>query len=380
MSISRLLALLLSSLLCLAVAGFLSGCTPPDDDDDAADDDDATGDDDDDDTGGPGSCADLGVPSSYEDIQADYTALEEAAFAQGEAAVELFSSGDVEGLYDEFHESVQALISLEEMLDLYDQIIGVAPLGDRVDYRSLAAGQLVYYAATYEWNTLVLSFMFGFHADGSILALSIGQATDPLPDPNPAYDSAVQFQIPLPCLTYVVWGGRDELHNYHTYYAPNAYAYDFLVWKDGATCDNPCATNEDYYIFGLPILAPADGVVVDALNDRPDMTPGEMDPSIPEGNHVTLEVAEGEYVIMGHMQEGSVAVEVGDPVTAGQQLGRVGNSGNTTEAHLHIHLQDQAAYGPQAESMPMDFHDLDINGEYVARGMPVGGEFVSAAE
>jgi hypothetical protein len=362
-----------SNLILLGFTLVLWGCDPPSDDDDTAvgDDDDTTAD--------TLSCAELGIPASYDEVATDYTELEAVAFTLGEEAIDLFSVGEIEALYGLFHESVQALLSLEDMQGFYDQIIGVAPLGERVDQRSMAAGQVMYYSATYPWQDLVLGFTFGFDADGAIMALSIGQMTDPLPAPHPDHDSPVLFQLPLPCLTYVVWGGRDELHNYHTYYAPNAYAYDFLVWQDGGTCAAPCASNEDYYIFGLPVLAPADGVVAEVENDRPDMPPGEADPAVPEGNHVTLEVAEGEYVIMGHMQQGSVLVEVGDPVTAGQEIGAVGNSGNTSEAHLHIHLQDQITYGPQGESMPMDFHDLLIDGEPFDRAMPVGGEFVAPA-
>ncbi len=374
-------------LFSLAFMLALWGCDSTAGDDDAfSDDDDTTDGDDDDDVGddddttGPLSCADLGVPESYDDVAADYLALEEQAFTLGPEAVELFSTGDIEGLYDRFHESVQALVTLEDMESFYDSIIGVGPLGDRTDHRSMGAGRIVYYYATYEWMDTVLGFTFGFHDDGSILALSIAEMTDPLPEPYPDYDSVVEFQMPLPCLTYVVWGGRDELHNYHTYYAPNAYAYDFLVWKDGGTCDEPCATNEDYHIWGLPILAPADGVVVEAQDGNADNTPGEMNPANPAGNQVTLEVAEGEYVLFGHIQEGTVAVDVDDVVVAGQQLGLVGNSGNSSEAHLHIHLQDQIVYGPQAESMPMDFYEVLIDGEYFDRAMPVGSEFTAPAE
>ena len=358
----------------------LWGCDSSFGDDDAFSDDDDAPADDDDTTAGIPSCAELGIPASYDEVETDYTVFEAAAFTLGEGAVDLFTAGEIEALYDLFHESVQALVSLEDMESFHDQIIGVGPLGERVDYRSMGVGQLMYYYATYEWMGLVLGFNLGFDTDGAIMALSIGQMTDPLPDPYPDYDSPVQFQLPLPCLTYVAWGGRDELHNYHTYYAPNAYAYDFLVWQDGGTCAPPCATNEDYYIFGLPILAPADGVVVAVENDRPDMTPGEMDPSLPEGNHVTLEVAEGEYVLMAHMKQGSVRVDVGDTVAVGQQIGEVGNSGNTTEAHLHIHLQDQIPYGPQGESMPMDYYNLLIDGQTFDRAMPAGSEFVAPAE
>ena len=90
------------------------------------------------------------------------------------------------------------------------------------------------------------------------------------------------------------------------------------------------------------------------------------------GNHVGIEVAPREYLFIGHLQPGTVAVSRGESVAAGQLLGRVGNSGNSSEPHVHLHLQDSTRpyFG---EGIPFLFHGYRQAGRIVARGMPEGG-------
>lgn len=110
----------------------------------------------------------------------------------------------------------------------------------------------------------------------------------------------------------------------------------------------------DYYIYGQLALAPCNGVVVTAVNDRPDMTIGMRDPDRSQlaGNHVML--ACGEYeVLLAHLQPGSVRVLAGEPVATGDLLGFVGNSGNTDEPHLHISAQRRSEGQPAVGGGPV---------------------------
>lgn len=82
------------------------------------------------------------------------------------------------------------------------------------------------------------------------------------------------------------------------------------------------------------------------------------------GNHVILDLGEGTFAVYAHVQRGSLRVKAGDTVRAGQRLGRVGNSGNTTESHLHFHLMD----GPDldnARGVPFTWRGVGVpaNGE-----------------
>ncbi len=80
--------------------------------------------------------------------------------------------------------------------------------------------------------------------------------------------------------------------------------------------------------------------------------------------------------MIAHMQPGSLSVTAGDVVEAGQQIGLVGNSGNTSGPHIHIHLQD----GPDlfaSTGLPLAFSNYAANGVPTERGEPVGGQFVA---
>lgn len=91
-----------------------------------------------------------------------------------------------------------------------------------------------------------------------------------------------------------------------------------------------------YAIFGARLHAPCDGTVVAAEGDMPDFRVPEQDTVNRLGNHVILR-CDGADIVLAHMQQGSVSVAPGDVVTTGDLLGRVGNSGASTEPHLHIH-------------------------------------------
>ena len=95
----------------------------------------------------------------------------------------------------------------------------------------------------------------------------------------------------------------------------------------------------DYAIFGEPVYAPCSGEVVAVENDLPDLIPPESDAVNKAGNYVLLRCGDGTVVLLAHLEQGTVLVEPGEQVAAGQRLGEVGNSGNTTEPHLHVSAQ-----------------------------------------
>jgi hypothetical protein len=158
----------------------------------------------------------------------------------------------------------------------------------------------------------------------------------------------------------------------------NAFAVDLdgLDQNDGEISDaNENAADAGY---GREILAPASGTVVYARNDVPtNPNPGEEpgdnwyralhDPVMAyAGNCVIVDHGNSEYSVMMHMQPGSVTVNVGDRVTTGQVIGKLGNSGDAFGPHLHYQLQS----GPQLfhdQSLPFRFQNIDApihRGEY----------------
>lgn len=100
--------------------------------------------------------------------------------------------------------------------------------------------------------------------------------------------------------------------------------------------------NEDYLAFGAPLLAVADGTVTAVVSGLDEAVPQVVTPdqAFEElgGNHIIIDIGDGHFAFYAHMTPGSASVKVGDKVTRGQVIGRLGNSGNTTEAHLHFHM------------------------------------------
>lgn len=122
-----------------------------------------------------------------------------------------------------------------------------------------------------------------------------------------------------------------------------------------------------YVTFGQPVTAPCTGRVVVTADGAMDMSPPQPDRAHMAGNHVVLDCA-GIWVLLGHLQRGSVDVHKGQAVLTGDVLGRVGNSGNTSEPHLHIHAQQP---GSDAEPMSGEPLPIRLNGRYLVRNARV---------
>ncbi|WP_256762047.1 M23 family metallopeptidase [Cohnella sp. WQ 127256] len=149
------------------------------------------------------------------------------------------------------------------------------------------------------------------------------------------------YGIPFKGEWFVFWGGQDVLSNYHYEVPSQRYAYDVFQVKAGFTYDGDATKNESYYAFGQEIVAPQSGTVVQAINDIKDNEPvGVMNEDHPAGNVVVIDHGNGEYSFLAHLQMGSVKVKVGDQVSKGDSIGLCGNSGNSSEAHLHYQVSD----------------------------------------
>ena len=104
--------------------------------------------------------------------------------------------------------------------------------------------------------------------------------------------------------------------------------------------------NESYFAEGEDALAVANGVVVATKDSIPENVPGVMSRAVPitletvGGNHVIIDIGGGYYAFYAHLKPGSLKVKKGDRVKRGQVVGLVGNSGNSTEPHLHFHISD----------------------------------------
>ena len=93
------------------------------------------------------------------------------------------------------------------------------------------------------------------------------------------------------------------------------------------------------------------------------------------GNHVVLDLGGGRFAMYAHLRQGSVAVKAGDRVRRGDVLGRLGNSGNSTEPHLHFHVADGTS-PVDASGLPFVLDRFACRGVQLAGVLPSEGSVV----
>jgi len=162
-------------------------------------------------------------------------------------------------------------------------------------------------------------------------------------------------------------------------YISQRFAIDWVrVDKDGKLFSGPMDRLESYPFFGVPIYAAADGIVVEATDGMAEQVPGPPKGVTVEtlaGNHIVVDMGDGNFALYAHIKTGTVAVKAGDQVKTGDVIGHLGNTGNSSAPHLHFHVMD----GPSplaARGLPYEFTGfqgagrLDGDGGFFERGDP----------
>ncbi|MGQ0420426.1 M23 family metallopeptidase, partial [Bacillus sp. HC-Mk] len=148
----------------------------------------------------------------------------------------------------------------------------------------------------------------------------------------------VVVRLPLKERALIGWGGDRLETNYHVIKPNERWAYDILI----PPAEVKSSKLEDYGIYGAKVMAPASGTVVSINNNEQDLVPGSDNFQSMAGNHIYLRLDEtGTFLFLGHLKKGSIKVKEGQRVNEGDILAQVGNSGSSSEPHLHIHHQRQ---------------------------------------
>src|SRR5690625_4028570 len=166
-------------------------------------------------------------------------------------------------------------------------------------------------------------------------------------------DQAIELEFPLENGTYYVGQGGDSADINHHYTHPEQQnALDIVqLNKFGVRTAGIYPEKLDSYkIYGAKLVSPCSGEIIESRSHMPDLHPPETKPAHPEGNYVEIKCQQDNAnVLIAHMQEDSLTVETGNQVKTGETIGLVGNSGNTTEPHLHIHAEKNG------QGVPIEF-------------------------
>jgi hypothetical protein len=216
----------------------------------------------------------------------------------------------------------------------------------------------------------------------ALALLGVGLVAYAFSGRRPAGGTVVDLAFPLAGGGYLVaGGGSNALLNPHVQtlsaerfrpFRGQSYGVDLVQlneWGFRATGFRP-SDPAAYEIFGEPVYAPCAGRVVQAEDGLRDLHPPQKDSENLGGNYVILECGDV-WVLLGHLQQGTVLVAEAEMVETGQEVGRVGNSGNTDEPHLHIHAQRPGTSAAPLGGDPLPFR---LNGRHLARNDRMAAE------
>jgi murein DD-endopeptidase MepM/ murein hydrolase activator NlpD len=189
--------------------------------------------------------------------------------------------------------------------------------------------------------------------------------------------NATKLRLPFNDTWNITWGGDTKELNYHVESIAQKNAFDIVIKDEkGKTFKTDGKTNEDYYAFGKELIAPCEGEVVLAVDGVKDNSPGDLNPIYLPGNTVIIKTVNNEYLFFAHFKNHSIVVKEGQKVRQGQLLGLCGNSGNSSEAHLHFHIQNVENMNI-ATGVKCYFENINVNGKSQKDYSPLKNEKIS---
>ena len=227
---------------------------------------------------------------------------------------------------------------------------------------------------------MINSQLFGYRGARDGVRVRVNDSAAQARLPIRSDGSQIIYTFPLRGQWYN--GAGSTLHSHHRWTPMEEFAFDLIkLGPDFTTHRGDGQRFSDYYSYGEPVFAAADGRVSSVIADQAEDT-GAMkraDESIEQyftrlredqqrrlargrpgivGNSIVIDHGNGEFSLYAHLKPGSVRVRQGDRVTRGQEIGAVGSSGNSTEPHLHF----QVCNGPdpmQCAGIPVRFEPAD---------------------
>lgn len=305
-----------------------------------------------------------------------YRSTHDATLSAGRQVAALVRAEDVTALRARFSPQLKSAVPLVEVRRVLEQ---VGPLGTRVGESVLPlAPETRGYSADFRRDGRVVALTLAVDRAGTITSISLMPRRRLGPDPHAGRPLRARLTLPFRGEWWVFWGGRTERQNYHVIAPDQRHALDLVVWRAGGTYRGAGTRNDDYWAWDEPILAPAAGTVIAARDGVRDNRPRVQieNRREPAGNHVVLALGEGEYALLAHLQRGTVRVRAGQRVKRGTVLGLAGNSGNSSEPHLHFHVQNRPGLFGSARGLSVSFFGYRADGRRVARGTPVPGQFI----
>lgn len=247
---------------------------------------------------------------------------------------ELYNTGQFDQIHAEFSDKAKANLPLKEVSDFLSQLkskFGAIKKMIFLEYQ----GHFNVYKTDFEKGVMCLPISIQGKKIEGIYALPYDAAKYLAHKRN-----MTTMQLPFKDEWTVFWGGDTREQNYHVVVKFQQNALDLVINKNGKSYRTDGKKNEDYFSFSKEIIAPCDGEIVFSVDGIKDNVPGVLNSMYVLGNSILLKTKNNEYVLLAHFKQNSIKVKQDDLVKQGDLLGLSGNSGNSSEPHLHFHIQD----------------------------------------
>jgi murein DD-endopeptidase MepM/ murein hydrolase activator NlpD len=195
------------------------------------------------------------------------------------------------------------------------------------------------------------------------------------------FQSAIEYDFPLRGTWYI--GASGNFHSHHRWAAMEEFALDIIQFRERSKSYKTTGTSsQDYFAFGQDVIAVADGTIVEVVDKYADddaklkkenetyeqydqriqseqMQALAQDPYTVAGNYIVIRHNDSEYSMYAHLKSGSVKMKKGDVVKRGQVIASVGNTGSSTEPHLHFQLQN-GSDPLRSRALPVRFRNVVV--------------------
>jgi murein DD-endopeptidase MepM/ murein hydrolase activator NlpD len=305
----------------------------------------------------------------------------ERAMELGGEDIQRFYDGDEVALWTQMSAAMQAAVQSQDVLKKFTEHMAtnfgkesevihqdaefVPPAG--MQYR-----RIVRYSKADE----LMVVTFTFSGSGTIEEFHIRTVPPSAESKYVDYHDRTKLSFPLKGEWTIYQGGPMVSENEHAATANERFAYEMVQLNAGQMFTKNGATNEEWFAFGQPVLADANGTVVTVMNNYVDNAPYHPDAEGKHGNVVVIDHGDGEFSVLSHLKNSSVTVKSGDRVKAGEKIAAVGNSGDSQFPRLEYSLQNSADLNG-SQGLPAAFDHLRVNGRHAKDVELVRGDVVN---
>jgi murein DD-endopeptidase MepM/ murein hydrolase activator NlpD len=284
-----------------------------------------------------------------------------------------YNHGQYDSIYEEFAPTMQKALNQKQTEAFFGHLKNTSGNLQNATFLNFV-GTYANYKAAFQNSTLKLSF--SLNADSKIDGLTVRpfRAEDSFPE---MARNVTPMKLPFDGRWTVIWGGDTRELNYHVESQQQKNAFDIVMMDSNHSTHKADGSKEtEYKAYAQKIYAPCDGEVVTAIDGVKDNIPGEMNGFYIPGNMIVIRTSRNEYLYFCHLKEHSVNVKEGQKVKAGQMIGLCGNSGHTTEPHLHFHIENCGDLSA-GTGVKCFFSNIDVNGKEQAECSPIKGDVIS---